>query len=142
MANDINRAIQSLADITSMQGDQISRLRESQQQSNDQLREQVRESNQQLNASMEAGNRQLVSRIDDLAVKIGEQSQSIDRLTGTVDRLTGTVDRMAGNIDRLALSVDGHLRVAEQQALTAMELSKLVATQAATVNKFLDRVAA
>ena len=135
MANDINRAIQSLADITSMQGDQISRLRESQQQSNDQLREQVRESNQQLNASMEAGNRQLVSRIDDLAVKIGEQSQSIDRLTGTVDR-------MAGNIDRLALSVDGHLRVAEQQALTAMELSKLVATQAATVNKLLDRVAA
>ena len=85
--------------------------------------------------SIETGNRQLVSRIDDLAVKIGEQSQSIDRLTQSVDRTAQTVDR-------LAKSVDGHLKVAEQQSLNIMKLSELVATQAATVNKLLDRVAA
>jgi hypothetical protein len=76
MANEINRAIQALADITSMQGTQISQLRESMQQSNQQLSDRIDQMGDRLG-----------SKIDDLAVQVGaltsavlDQKRSVDGL--------------------------------------------------------------
>lgn len=99
---------------------------------------------------LEQSNTRLVERIDDLAVQIDNQAQSIDRLERSIDRLTENVDQVSSNIDRvnsnieqrfnqLQSSIDGHLRVSEAQSANIAELTKLVATQAATVNKLLDR---
>jgi|GEM_PF-3922761 len=66
---------------------------------------------------------------------IKQQSQNIGRLEAAIDRLT--------------VVVDSHLEVAKQQNETAKmqaanigELTKLVATQATTVNNLLERIAA
>lgn len=121
----------SLADIISILVDQVGRMGE----------------------TMEQSNAQLVNRIDDLAVQIGSQVESIGKLEKSIDRLTENIDRVNSNIDhmnsnidqrlnQLAQSIDGHLRVAEAQTANITELTKLVATQAATVNKLLDRAVA
>lgn len=104
----------------------------------------------QLGEKLEQSNTRLVERIDDLAVQIGNQAQNIDRLERSIGQLTENIAQVSANIDRtnsnleqrfnqIQSSIDGHLRVSEAQSANVAELTKLVATQAATVNKLLDR---
>ena len=83
MANEINRAIQALADITSMQGTQINQLRESMQQSNQQLGDRIDQMGDRIERTVD----RLGSKIDDLAVQVGaltsavlDQKRSVDGL--------------------------------------------------------------
>ena len=76
MSNELNRAIEALADITSMQGRQISDLRESMQQSN-----------QQLSDRIEATVDKLGGKIGDLAAQVSVLGDNITRLERTVDSL-------------------------------------------------------
>ncbi|MEB3292170.1 MAG: hypothetical protein VKJ24_03325 [Synechococcales bacterium] len=92
---------------------------------------------------------QLGNKIEDLAIQVNHltvsvdrMSQSVDRLGNTVDRMAASVDRMSQFVDRITQSVDGHLEVARQQAINIAELTKLVATQANTVNRLIDRAVA
>ena len=53
MANELNRAIEALADITFMQGRQISDLRESMQQSNQQLSDRIDQMGDRIEATVD-----------------------------------------------------------------------------------------
>ncbi|MGI0495108.1 hypothetical protein ACN4EG_25265 [Alkalinema pantanalense CENA528] len=77
----------------------------------------------------------LNSKIEDLAVQVSH-------LTSSVDRMASSVDRMAAAVERQTTAIDGHLAVAQQQSANIAELTKLVSTQAATVNTLINRIAA
>jgi archaellum component FlaC len=110
------------------------------------LRETIAQSNQQLSDRIDQLGERLGHKIDDLAVQLGSQSQSIGRLEKSINRLTENIDRVNSNLEQrlnqLIHSVDGHLRISEAQTANIGELTKLVANQAATVNRLLDRISA
>ena len=83
MANEPNRAIEALADITSMQGRQISDLRESMQQSNQQLSDRIDQMGDRIEATVD----KLGGKIDDLAAQVSVLGDNITRLERTVDSL-------------------------------------------------------
>lgn len=74
----------------------------------------------------------VASNLDALTIQVAQMNAGVKENSRNIDRLTV-------RIDNLTQSVEGHLQVAQQQALNIGELSKLVATQAATVNRLLDR---
>ncbi|MBM0745616.1 hypothetical protein JOY44_29800 (plasmid) [Phormidium sp. CLA17] len=101
MANELNRAIQALADITSMQGRQISDLRESMQQSNQQLSDRIDQMGDRLG-----------SKIDDLAVQVGA--------------LTSAVLDQKRSVDGLVEESRSHNEAAKIQAENVANLIKVV----------------
>ena len=119
MANKLNRAIEALADITSMQGRQISDLRESMQQSNQQLSDRI----DQMGDRIERGIDKLGGKIDDLAAQNSILSDNITRLERTVDSLaTDTRDQHA---------------IARSQSENVAQLVALAQQQAQTVDRML-----
>lgn len=135
-------AIDSLIEASMLQSQSIRDLRETIAQSNQQLSDRIDQGFASTNATID----RLGMKIDDLAVQISNQSQSIGRLEKAIDRLSENIDRMNSNLEQrlnqLVQSVDGHLRVSQAQTVNVSELAKLVATQAATVNRLLDRTIA
>uniref|UniRef100_A0A832H206 Uncharacterized protein n=1 Tax=Oscillatoriales cyanobacterium SpSt-402 TaxID=2282168 RepID=A0A832H206_9CYAN len=84
---------------------------------------------QQMGEKFERSNAQLTSRIDDLAVQIGNQAQSIDRLERSIDRLTENVDRVNTTLEnrftQLQSSIERQSATADKQAENVAELIKL-----------------
>ena len=102
MSNELNRAIEALADITSMQGRQISDLRESMQQSNQQLSDRIDQMGDRLG-----------SKIDDLAVQVGaltsavlDQKRSVDGLVEESRSYNESAKIQAENVANLIKVVD------------------------------------
>lgn len=80
--------------------------------------------------------------IDALTQQITLQSQNIGRLEAALEKTNGAIERLTN-------AVDSHLGLARQQNETAKmqaanisDLTRLVATQAETVNRLLERVTA
>ncbi len=87
------------------------------------LRDTIAQSNQQLSDRIEQVNSNLTSRIEDLAVQIGHQSQSIDRLERTLD---SGFNRLEQAIDNLVQESRQNNETAKLQAQNVAELIKTV----------------
>lgn len=60
-------------------------------------------------------------------IRLEKLEEKVDR---RFDQLTQTLDRMTASIQEQQKSIDGHLRVAEQQQATTQELIRLIAAMA------------
>ena len=118
MANELNRAIEALADITSMQGRQISDLRESMQQSNQQLSDRIDQMGDRIEATVD----RLGSKIDQLGTTLGGK---IDDLAAQVSVLGDNITRLERTVDSLATDTREQHAIARSQSENVAELIKL-----------------
>ena len=137
MANELNRAIEALADITSMQGRQISDLRESMQQSNQQLSDRIDQMGDRIEATVD----RLGSKIDQMGDCI---ERGIDKLGGKIDDLVAQNSILSDNITRLERTVDSlatdtrdQHAIARSQSENVAQLVALAQQQAQTVDRML-----
>ena len=120
MANELNRAIEALADVTSMQGRQISDLRESMQQSNQQLSDRIDQMGDRIEATVD----RLGSKIDQMGDRI---EATVNKLGGKIDDLAAQVSVLGDNITRLERTVDSLATDTREQHAIARSQSENVA---------------
>ena len=91
----------------------------------------------------------LTERLDRLTQIVEKLGNSIDVLTVQVTQFNAGMTEIKGlsrqtlqSLDRQTEAINGHLKVAESQSANTSELSKLVATQASTVDFLIRRVSA
>ncbi|PZV03634.1 MAG: hypothetical protein DCF22_26065 [Leptolyngbya sp.] len=130
MANEINRAIEALADITSMQGRQISDLRESMQQSNQQLSDRIDQMGDRIEATVD----RLGDKIDQLGTTL---SGKIDDLAAQVSVLGDNITRLERTVDSLATDTREQHAIARSQSENVAQLVTLAQQQAQTVDRML-----
>ena len=130
MANELNRAIEALADITSMQGRQISDLRESMQQSNQQLSDRIDQMGDRIEATVD----RLGSKIDQLGSTLGGK---IDDLAAQVSVLGDNITRLERTVDSLATETREQHAIARSQSENVAQLVALAQQQAQTVDRML-----
>jgi methyl-accepting chemotaxis protein len=81
----------------------------------------------------------LTVKLDSIAQNLETITDQLGRMTEHLTRLENLADRVLGAIDKQTDAINNHLKLAEQQAVNISELSKLVATQAATVDFLIRR---
>ena len=81
-----------------------------------------------------------IDKLGEKLDKFGDRFESnIDRLGGKLDQFGDRMDKLGDRLDRMGDRIDGHLQVAREQSANISELTKLVATQARTVEILISR---
>ena len=81
-----------------------------------------------------------IDKIGEKLDKFGDRFESnIDKLGGKLDQFGDRMDKLGDRLDRMGDRIDGHLQVAREQSANISELTKLVATQARTVEILISR---
>jgi len=99
-----------------------------------------------LDARIELHERRVVGHMDKVEAAIAENQIQLNQLTTAIQQLTAAqretnkkLDTLGDRIDQQRQAIDGHLKVAQEQSANVSELTKLVATQAQTVQILISR---
>lgn len=80
----------------------------------------------------------ITERLDRMTVQVVQ----LNELKGLARQILQALDRQLEAINNQTAAINGQLQVAQQQSANITELSKLVATQAATVDFLIRRTSA
>lgn len=84
----------------------------------------------------------VATSIDALAINIAQTNAAIKQNSQNIDKVIVAIDRLGVKVDSQNDAINWHLKVAESQSANIAELTKLVATQAIAITRFLDRTTA
>lgn len=98
-------------------------------------------------ARIHAMDQRLIERLDRITQVVEKLGERVDVLAVQVTQFNSGMTELKGlsrqilqALDRQTEAINGHLKVAESQSANVSELSKLVATQASTVDFLIRRM--
>lgn len=89
--------------------------------------------------TVERGFDRVSKNLDRLTAAQEKTELALVQLTSQVNQTSKNLDKLGDRIDKLGDRLDAQLRLSEQQNVTVQELTKLVATQARTVEVLISR---